>query len=88
MSEWLEGRECDFYRDEDIVLAAKRLAVMHISSKGYDPPENSKLKSDLGRWPRLMEKRTKALDKMRDMSRKRSRKSDFDFDYIKNVEFY
>ncbi|MCY6958744.1 CotS family spore coat protein [Clostridium brassicae] len=88
LSEWLEGRECDFHEDNDIVMASKTLAKMHIASKGYDPPENSKLKSDLGRWPRLMAKRIKALDKMRDMSRKKGRKGDFDFTYIKSVEFY
>ena len=88
LSEWIEGRECDFHNDDDIVIAAKALANMHIASKGYDPPENSKLKTDLGRWPHLMEKRVKALDKMRDMSRKRSRKGEFDVNYVKNVEFY
>ncbi|MGY0374320.1 CotS family spore coat protein [Clostridium sp. JNZ J1-5] len=88
LSEWIEGRECDFHDDNDIVKASKALAYMHLSSKGYDPPENSKLKTDLGRWPHLMEKRVKALDKMRDMARKKSRKGDFDLNYVKNLEFY
>ncbi|MCY6355523.1 CotS family spore coat protein [Clostridium sp. ZS2-4] len=88
LSQWLEGRECDFHDNDDIIMAAKALAHMHLASKGYDPPENSKLKTDLGRWPHLMEKRVRALDKMRDMSRKRSRKGDFDFNYVKSVEFY
>ncbi|MCY6485586.1 CotS family spore coat protein [Clostridium aestuarii] len=88
LSEWIDGREADFHDDNDIVMAAKALANMHIASKGYDPPENSKLKTDLGRWPHLMEKRIKALDKMRNMCRKRNRKSDFDLNYIKNMEFY
>lgn len=88
LSQWLEGRECDFHDNNDIIMAAKALAHMHMASKGYDPPENSKLKTDLGRWPHLMEKRVRALDKMRDMSRKRSRKGDFDFNYVKSVEFY
>ena len=61
---------------------------MHEASKGYDPPENSKLKSDLGRWPHLMEKRTKSLDKMKDIIRKKNIKNDFDMIYLKSVEFY
>lgn len=88
LSDWIEGRECDFHNDEDIAKAAKALANMHIASKGYDPPENSKLKTDLGRWPHLMEKRVKALDKMRDMARKKGRKGDFDLNYVKSLEFY
>lgn len=88
LSEWLDGRECDFHNDDDLIIAAKTLAYMHLASKGYDPPENSKLKTDLGRWPHLMQKRIKALDKMRNMARKRSRKSDFDFAYVENIGFY
>lgn len=88
LSEWIEGRECDFHNDDDIRKAAKALANMHIASKDYDPPENSKLKTDLGRWPHLMEKRVKALDKMRNMARKKNRKGDFDLNYIKTMEFY
>ena len=88
ISEWLGGRECDFHNIEEVKLAAKTLANLHEASKGYDPPENSKLKSDLGRWNHLMEKRIKSLDKMRDMIRKKTNKSDFDLVYIKSMEFY
>ena len=88
LSEWLEGRECDFHNIEEVKLAARTLATMHEASKGYDPPENSKLKSDLGRWPHLMTKRIKSLDKMRDMVRKKNGKNDFDLLYLKSMEFY
>ncbi|WP_055669359.1 CotS family spore coat protein [Desnuesiella massiliensis] len=88
LSEWIEGRECDFHNLEDVNIAAKNLAYMHISSKGYEPPENSKLKSDLERWPHLMDKRVKSFDKMRDMARKKNNKSSFDLSYIKAMQFY
>ena len=88
LSEWLEGRECDFHNIEEVKIASKALSKLHQASKGYDPPENSKLKSDLGRWPTLMEKRIKSLDKMRDMVRKKNNKSTFDLLYIKSMEFY
>ena len=35
-----------------------------------------------------MEKRTKALDKMRDMARKKHNKQQYDLDYLGNVDFY
>lgn len=89
LSEWIDGRECDFYNDDDLVLATKALANFHIASKGYEPSENSKLKSDLGRWPHLMEKRIKSFDKMKEMVRKKkNHKSDFDLNYIKSMEYY
>lgn len=88
LSEWIDGRECDFKNNDDLTKAAGCLADMHLASKGYEPPENSKLKTDLGRWPTLMEKRIRALDKMRDMSRRKNNKGDFDLNYIRNVEFY
>ena len=88
LSQWIEGREADFRNKEDLIIAAETLANLHIASKGYEPPENSKLKSDLGRWPNLMEKRVKAFEKMRDMCRKRNKKTSFDMNYIKNLQFY
>lgn len=88
LSQWLDGREADFRSREDLIIAAENLAHMHMASKGYEPPENSKLKTDLGRWPHLMEKRVKSLDKMRDMARKKSNKNDFEMNYIKSVQFY
>lgn len=88
LSEWIDGRECNFKNKEDIIEAAKSLAYMHISSKGYEPPENSKLKTDLGRWPNLMEKRVKSFDRMKDMGRKKNNKSNFDLNYTKAVQFY
>ncbi|WP_139905717.1 CotS family spore coat protein [Clostridium thermarum] len=88
LSRWIDGRECDFQNKEDLVVAAKNLARLHLASRGYEPPENSKLKTDLGRWPHLMEKRIKSFDKMRDMARKRSMKTAFDLSYIKEMQFY
>ncbi|GAA0125523.1 MULTISPECIES: CotS family spore coat protein [Clostridium] len=89
LSQWIDGRECDFKNDEDLVIASKSLARLHSASKGYEPPENSKLKTDLGRWPHLMEKRIKSFDRMREMvRRKKTHKRDFDMNYIKSVDYY
>ncbi|MEG2291568.1 MAG: CotS family spore coat protein [Clostridium sp.] len=89
LSEWIDGRECDFHSDDDLVLASKALARFNQSSKGYEPSENSKLKSDLGRWPHLIEKRIKSFDKMKEMVRKKkNHKTDFDLSYIKSMDYY
>jgi spore coat-associated protein S len=87
LSEWIEGRECDFRNRDEILKASRNLANLHICSKGYEPPENSKLKTDLGRWNHLMEKRVKSFEKMREMSRKKGSRCKFDFNYFKSVQF-
>lgn len=88
LSEWIEGRECNFHETEDLTNASQTLAILHEKSKGYEPPENSKLKTDLGRWPHLMEKRVRSFEKMRDMARKKGNKAQFDLNYIKNYDFF
>ena len=88
VSSWIRGRECDFHNIDEVKVAAKTLARMHECSKGYDPPENSTLKTDIGRWPKTMEKRIKSFDKMRDMCRKKNSKTDFDMAYLSNMEYY
>ncbi len=88
LSQWIDGRECDFLNIDEVTASSEMLANLHISSRGYEPPENSKLKSDLDRWPSVMNKRIKSFDKMRDMVRKKGIKNDIDMMYIKNFEFY
>lgn len=88
LSQWIEGKECDFMNIEEVSNASVTLANLHIASRGYEPPEHSKLKSDLGRWPSVMSKRIKSFDKMRDMARKKGVKNDVDMMYLKNYEFY
>ncbi len=88
LSQWIEGRECDFMNIDEVVKASNTLANLHIASRGYEPPEHSKLKSDLERWPSVMSKRIKSFDKMRDMVRKKGIKNNVDMIYLKNYEFY
>ena len=88
LSEWIEGRELNYENKEELRLSAMNLANLHNASRGYEPPENSKLKTDLGRWSYLMQKRINSFEKMKDMARKRSVKTQFDFDYAKCVNFF
>ncbi|MBC8060605.1 MAG: CotS family spore coat protein [Clostridiaceae bacterium] len=88
LCDWIEGRQCDLHIEEDLANAARNMAYMHLSSRGYEPPENSKLKTDLGRWNHLMDKRIKSLDKMRTMARKSTKKNSFDLNFIKSIDFF
>lgn len=88
VTDWIEGRECDFREEEDLKLASSTLGRFHVSARGFEPNDDIKHRSDIGRYTTTMEKRYAMLGKMREMARKKKRKSEFDFLYISNVEFY
>lgn len=89
LSKWIEGREADFKNDDDIQMASRALATFHIASRGYEPPENSTVKTNIGKWPSIMEKRIKSLDKNLSISKKRKKKlPEFDNIYVKSKDFY
>ena len=46
LSEWLDGKECDFHNIEEVKIAAKTLAELQEASKGYKPQENTKHKRE------------------------------------------
>ena len=49
--EWLNGRDLNFGISKDLELAVKGLAKFHVFSKGYNPIENSRTSSKLGKSP-------------------------------------
>lgn len=48
--EWLEGRDLNFSNSQDLAYAIQGLAKFHLASKGYTPPENSRVSTKQGRW--------------------------------------
>jgi spore coat protein I len=49
--EWLEGKDLNFDNPVDFKLALEGLAKFHISSKGYESMEESRMSTKLGKWP-------------------------------------
>ena len=49
--EWLNGRDLNFGTSKDLEPAVKGLAKFHMFSKGYNPVENSRTSSKLGKSP-------------------------------------
>jgi CotS family spore coat protein len=88
MTEWIDGRECDFKKEEELGGAAKTLAEFHKCARAFIPDENIRVRNDIGKLPSTYEKRLITLNKMRDIARKTKKKTDFDILYLSNVEFY
>jgi CotS family spore coat protein len=88
ITEWVEGRECDFRDYYETIKAASTLAKLHEASKEYELYGGAKLKSDLGRWHHLMTKRRDGLKKMKSIAEGKLDKSEFDRLFIDNADLY
>ena len=88
VTNWIEGRECDFRKEGDLEIASKALAEFHIHARDFEPSDEVGQRSDIGRYTTTIEKRTKMLNKMRDMARRKRKRSEFDMLYLSNVDFY
>lgn len=88
VTDWIEGRECDFKREEELKKAAESLGKFHLCARNFTPDENIKVRNDIGKLPSTLEKRVMTLKKMRDIARKNKRKTEFDLLYLSNVDFY
>lgn len=88
VTDWIEGRECDFKKEDDLKLASSNLGKFHLHARHFEQPSDLRQRSDIGKYTSTIERRAAMLSKMRDMARKKRRKSDFDMMYLSNVEFY
>lgn len=88
VTQWIDGRECDFHNEEELKIAARTLGKFHQSARNFKYEEGVRVRNDIGRLPGTMEKRMYNLNKMRSMARKNKRKTEFDMLYLTNVDFY
>ncbi|KMT22828.1 CotS family spore coat protein [Clostridium cylindrosporum] len=88
VTDWIKGSECDFKKRDDLEIASKTLGKFHLHARGFEPSEELRQRSGIGKYTTTIEKRASMLLKMREMARKKRRKSDFDMMYLSNVDFY
>lgn len=88
VTDWIDGRECDFKEIEDVKVAAKTLAKFHNCAVGFEMEDNLKARCDVGKLPYTLEKRLRTLKKMRDMASKNKKKTEFDMLYLSNVDSF
>lgn len=66
----IEGTECNFENKNDIINISKLLAAFHKASKGFIPPENAGMRSDLGKIPLLFSKRLDEIKKLKKVAKR------------------
>lgn len=84
LKEWFQGEECSSRSLEDIEKASKMLATLHISMTHMNVEEDTSVKT-------LYEQcrnHTNELRRTRDFIRKRSRKEEFEIEYLKQADCY
>lgn len=88
ISQWVEGRECDFKRTVDLVKATKSLARLHQAAKGFVPIEGSKVKSNLGTLPDKFTERLEDLRSLRAQVLGKKKKEEFDALFLEHADDY
>ncbi len=86
MYDLLEGRECNFDNDAEAYKTAVLLSSMHSASKGYKPPDGSKVQDELGMLPVYFNKRLEDIKKLRKIAKKG--KSRFDHMFLENADYF
>lgn len=77
MVDLIEGRECEFDDDHDVIKATEALALMHKAGHGFSP-KGTYIPSGLGKLPASFKKR---LEEIRKLRRKAERERN-SFDYL------
>lgn len=86
VSDFIEGRECNFASREDVIKASRALAQLHKASKGFILPVPLKTRDDLGKLPAYFGKRLEEIKKLKKVAKKG--KSKFDYMFLQYVDYF
>lgn len=82
LTEWIDGRECDYMNPMDLSAAVEALAELHKMSCGFEPsycPEN---RNYLGKWPESFKRKIHEMKNIYDYIHLKQNKNEFDALYI------
>jgi len=83
----IDGRECEFDDDRDVLKATEALALMHRASHGFVPKDSGYIPNSLGKLPLFFKKRLEDIRRLRRKAEKE--RNSFDYLFIENFDdFY
>ncbi|NLY18088.1 MAG: CotS family spore coat protein [Clostridiaceae bacterium] len=83
----IDGRECEFDDDRDVLKATEALALMHKASRGFTQGEPPRIPNSLGKLPVFFKKRLEDIRRLRRKAEKE--RNSFDYLFIENFDdFY
>jgi len=86
LTDFIAGRECDFFDANDITDATRLLANFHKCAKGYDHPDNNYMQNYLGMTPKWYAKKIKEFNRIK--SRASFRKTKFDSLLMEHIDYF
>lgn len=84
--EWINSRDLNFTRPSDFYLGLEALAKFHVVSKGYTAPEDAKVSSKLGKWPKQYESMRDRMLKWKEEAKVNSSKASYN-SYLQYVDY-
>lgn len=85
VTEWVNGRECDFRNFDEAIESVKLLAKFHVSTSRMDH-RNYKITNNLKNWPRLYKKSIEDLEVFKHKINKKILKTEFDYRYYNEID--
>lgn len=86
LTEWIDGRECDFLNPVDIDAAIEVLAGMHNAAEGFKPAVCPSDRYYYGKWPENFKARMEEMRLMKEQVLAKPEKSDIDKIYLDYVD--
>lgn len=86
LTQWIDGRECDFMNPIDLDAAIEVLANLHKASEGYLPEVCPKDRCFFGRWPENFGRRIDEMKSIKEQVLAKPEKSDIDKIYMDYVD--
>lgn len=86
LTEWIDGRECDFLNPLDIDAAIDVLARLHNAAEGYFPPLCPENRNYYGKWPENFRMRIDEMKLIKEQVLAKPEKGDMDEIYLDYVD--
>lgn len=86
LTEWIDGRECDFLNPMDLDAAIEVLASLHKAAEGYAPATCPTDRCYYGKWPENFNRRIDEMKLIRKQVLAKPEKSDIDKIYLDYVD--
>lgn len=86
LTQWIDGRECDFLNPMDLEAAIEVLASMHKAAEGYKPSSCPKGRCYFGKWSENFAGRVAEMKLIKESVLAKSEKNDIDNIYLDYVD--
>lgn len=86
LTDFIEGSECNFDVESDVIMATRALAQLHAASRGYKSPSGAFSRDELGKMPIIFKKRLNEIIKIKKIAGKG--KTKFDYMVLHHVDYF